>query len=70
LQVVREKALELAKEYAIAQAEKNGAFDIEVYAEIEDVRVNSIYAADERYYLEGKVRARAVGDAYKIYLNQ
>ncbi|MBQ4092028.1 MAG: hydantoinase/oxoprolinase family protein [Firmicutes bacterium] len=70
LQVVREKALELAKEYAIAQAEKNGAFDIEVHAEIEDVRVNSIYAADERYYLEGKVRARAVGDAYKIYLNQ
>lgn len=68
LLVVREKALELAKEYAVARAEKNGAFDIEVYAEIEDVRVNSIYAADERYYLEGKVRARAVGDAYKVYL--
>lgn len=65
---IREKALELAKQYAREQAEKNGAFDIEVHAEIEDVRVNSIYAADERYYLEGKVRARAVGDAYKIYL--
>ena len=70
LLVVREKALELAKEYAYRQAEKNGAFDIEVHAEIEDVRVNSIYASDERYYLEGKVRARAIGDAYKVYLNQ
>ena len=66
---LKEKALNLAKEYALAQAKKNGGHDVEVYAEIDDVRVNSVYASDERYYLEGRVRARAVGDAYKIYLN-
>lgn len=67
---LREKALELAKKYAYEKVEKNGGHNIEVHAEIEDVRVNSIYASDERYYLEGKVRARAIGDAYKVYLEQ
>lgn len=67
---VKEKALILAKKYAMEQAKKNGGHNIEVFGEIEDVRVNSIYSADDRYYLEGHVRARAIGDAYKAYLHQ
>ena len=69
LQEIQEKALSLAKEYAYEQAEKNGGQNIEVSADIENVRVNSIYASDERFYLEGKVRARAIGSAYKTFIS-
>lgn len=70
LEELKEQALKLAHDYAIEQAEKNGAHNIEVFTEVEDVRVNSAIAGEERYFLEGRVRARAIGDAYKIYLNR
>ncbi|HMM06096.1 MAG TPA: hydantoinase/oxoprolinase family protein [Clostridiales bacterium] len=65
---LKERATNLAREYALGQAEKNGGHNIEVFTEVEDVRVNSLYSADDRFYLEGRVRARAIGHAYHAYL--
>ncbi|MBQ9068738.1 MAG: hydantoinase/oxoprolinase family protein [Eggerthellaceae bacterium] len=70
LEVVKVDALKMAEEHALEQAKKNGGHDIKVKSHIEDVRIASVLTADERYYLEGHVHAIAMGDAYKIYLDE
>ena len=52
------------------QAETNGGHDIDVHSEVEDVRVNTLISAEERYFLESHVRAKAIGCAYKAYMNK
>ena len=69
LDALKQMAVELARDYVLQQAKENGGHDIEVFSEIQDVRVNTVMSSEERFYLEGRVHARAIGNACKMYLN-
>lgn len=68
LETIKDMATTFARNYVLEQAKKNGGHHIDVFCEVEDVRVNTVLSAEQRYYLEGKVRARAIGNAYRSYL--
>lgn len=57
----------MAKNYVLEQAKRNGGHNIEIYSTSKDIRVNSIIAGEDRFFLECRVKARAIGCAYKSY---
>ena len=69
LAIIKNDAEKMARTYVREQAEQNGGHNIEVYCDIEDVKTLSVLAAEERYFLECHVCAKALGVAYKVYLD-